>query len=579
MGRIVGNILALLLCVVTFTAFAELELRITDIEGHQIKQAAVGVPFVVEVLIAGAGRTMQQPVIKGVESFGPPNATNLSVVTINGKTTVKHSYEYQTDKPGIYSIGPAEIEGKGTALSSNIVTVLVGENQLNSFENQQKAEKKVAFAQLLTSASHLVVGQAALYTLRVFYRDDIILKNIGEPHLEYLQLDQPAGPFTGKQTVDGVEYKTREWRFTFCPRTPGEILIPAYAVDFEEPSAAGNMFGGFGAFFNIGGHVKRSYSNSLKLVVDPLPEPAQEIDGVGIFTDFTAKLEPAAAKEGEGMVLSVVLTGQGAQNVKNFSLQLPEQFKWYDSKNTVTYSQSGLPTRTFEFIVQGLKAGNWEIAAQRFSYYDLETKSYKALQSTPFTVSIVPGNYQPVTAELVQEAREAVGESSDKHDDEVRTLASSCSHNSLLGALPWSIFFLLTLLPLVPIVFRKMRLLVQWYALRKMPVLTKKNAGKRARALITDAAKNNDTAQLYGIMRVFLSDRLGVPASHLSSAFIDREFSGRHMEAGVMAEWHLFFDHIAENFYYPEQARFLVSSSDLFKQAHSWIDRLEKLIK
>ena len=404
MGRTVGNIIVLISLACAALVHAELELRLVDLDGNLIKQAGVGVPFVLEVLVSDLGHVMQQPAVKGIEQLPSPQGTGMNAMIVNGKSTIKHTYQYQVDQPGTYVLGPAELQQGSTHLKSNVVKLIVGQEQVTQHANQQKEQRK-AFLQLLTDQDHLVVGQVGSYRIRFFYLGDVALKSIGAPDLAHLNLGSATGPTKGTQSVDGVDYNYAEWRYPIAPKQTGDVLIPAHFAEFEVPRTRNNLFGGFFSFSQNA--LARSYSNSLKIMVDPLPEHTEPVNGVGNFTRFSAKIQPESAKVGEGMVLALTIEGEGAQNVTALPVNLPEEFKWYDSKNYLAdQDPSAAPARVFEFILQGLKVGDWEIPVQRFVYYDLKTKRYKTLKTSPLAVSIRPGNVAITVPQSVEDQQD-----------------------------------------------------------------------------------------------------------------------------------------------------------------------------
>ena len=61
--------------------------------------------------------------------------------------------------------------------------------------------------------------------------------------------------------------------------------------------------------------------------------------------------------------------------------KVPDSFKWYDSKNYMTdATQSGFSAKVFEYILQGLKPGEYEIPPQEFAYFDVNSKTYKKIE-------------------------------------------------------------------------------------------------------------------------------------------------------------------------------------------------------
>ena len=153
------------------------------------------------------------------------------------------------------------------------------------------------------------------------------------------------------------------------------------------------MLGSFFMFMNVRADRKRVYSNAVKITVDPLPHHHRPVQAVGTFESLYAHITPPVAKEGEGMVFTLELTGNGNMHAIEIpTLELPTALKYYDSNTTIINGQNNdeCAKKRFEFIVQGMECGDWQIPEQLFVYYDIERQDFVTLRTSSLSVSIQP---------------------------------------------------------------------------------------------------------------------------------------------------------------------------------------------
>ena len=89
------------------------------------------------------------------------------------------------------------------------------------------------------------------------------------------------------------------------PDQTGKILMPAYSLDFNMPSAQENRADLFSMFFGQRLLRKRIYSNAVELNVDPLPPHPHQPNAIGSFKSIHVKAQPATARQGEGIILTL----------------------------------------------------------------------------------------------------------------------------------------------------------------------------------------------------------------------------------------------------------------------------------
>jgi hypothetical protein len=304
---------------------------------------------------------------------------------------------------------------------------------------------------------------------------------------------------------------------------------------------------------------KRVYSNAVNLKVSPLPYSYLPVHAVGQFERFSAEIKPGMAKEGEGMVLTLTIEGNGnLPAIATPILQMPDALKYYDSNSTIIMPKHSdeLSKKRFEFIVQGMKSGYCEIPEQLFTYFDTDTHRYETLRTAPLAVSITSGPMSAkkdiLTPTLSTEASATVD--NEKTIADINTIGQWYPASER-RSLPWWLFQLLLLLPCFyigyPFVLNKFLALtgnsarlIRWRALR------------RARQQIDQAIKNSDDQKLYAIFMQLLQE-LGKDGFH-SEVFAKEGF----------------FERITHAAYGSDNK----NSDELCRMAKRWLEHLEKVI-
>ena len=128
---------------------------------------------------------------------------------------------------------------------------------------------------------------------------------------------------------------------------------------------------------------------------------------------------------------------------------MPKELKYYESKQvaldpSMDNSKAG---KRFEYIVQGLRVGSWEIPSQSFYYYDVVQRAYKELHSTPITITVMPGakqggqSYGNGPAVVAQDGLAGICK------------AYSYTVASRSSILPWWLFIFLILVPVFVLLY------------------------------------------------------------------------------------------------------------------------------
>ena len=157
------------------------------------------------------------------------------------------------------------------------------------------------------------------------------------------------------------------------------------------------------------------------------------------------------AKAGDANVVRLDIVGDGTFEGYETPqlLGIPEGLKSYESKQYTSELANGAHQTSYEFIVQGLKPGEWEIPAQEFTYFDVNRNEYKTYKTQPLTIAVLAqpelntGIVTPPAAEIEQKvAPEHVDPSG------LRLSASGSWNPQVFKELPLPWFVILLVLPL-----------------------------------------------------------------------------------------------------------------------------------
>lgn len=399
--KIVGNekrlILWFLLCS-SFLHATELTLSISSLNGERLKQAGVGVPFLVEVTAQGAQAETKTgslffsrsatPEIKNLDKFNG-RFVGSSMNMINGVGSMTYRYRARIDKPGGYHIGPATLEYNQEKISSAKIEFTVGDQEVFLVQRSQEKKNQSVFLGASINRKKIMLGEKIVYTLRYYYLDRTTqLRAIVPPKFNSFTVGKPTGPLEGQEQLNGHTYSYAQWQWDLYPTQDGMLTIPAAAAEIDVLDTRAMSILSF-----LGGATeqKQIFSPALTLHVDALPAYHEKVDAIGSFNAIYAKTDQTTVKEGEGFVYTLELVGDG--NIEQIPVpvlkKIPESIKWYDSKNYMVDTPAGSTRkRKFEYIMQGLQPGTFQIPAQVFTYFDSEKRAYKTRETSAINIKV-----------------------------------------------------------------------------------------------------------------------------------------------------------------------------------------------
>lgn len=539
MISIVGRIFILAFALCSVYSVAEISMRITDENGVALESVGIGRPFLLHVE-ANTMYDVQNISVIHLDQY-EHHRSGIQMLTMNNKRSVTYTYRCRIDTLGTHIIGPAIIDG--TTDRSNILNIVVGEKP--EYKQRSKKEDEKIFFRIRIQPEQLVVGQKAQIIAR-FYAvgTKIDLKNITLPALPSLRMVSQIGPEHGYEKINNILYDYVEWRYELFTKEPGAILIPAFCADYEISTEKKHSF-----FWRTQQDLKRVYSNSLRIQVDPLPEHAKvsnkKPDFIGRKAAVHATLQPVQAQIGEGISYTITFEGDGdidAIKVPKLS-GMPDEIKYYDSKVTPVSGngQDILPKKKFEYVLQAMKEGVWIIPAQNFLVFDVDQKIYKTISTLPAQLTVSGGTIISKQNVSVPELIEQVDEETSK----IRLIdqRGPWYPSSERAPINWIVFMLLVCAPwsYVGIRYAQSRM---WLRLRSKR--SAKTAFMYAKSAIERIAfKKQNYRELYYIFIRLFADVYGVEQHQISAQFIKEKLLAAGISDHVLIKWEHFFEQLA----------------------------------
>ena len=571
-------LLSCLFFTVSVSAIKQVTLRALSHDGQELEQAQVGQTFILEVAVTGAGYSVSDPDIH-VDGC-VLHRTGYQMNMINDEAIVKYMYQARIDTIGSHTIGPAVTSVGGISAQSAPLRIKVGKELVLRDNDAQLENDKELFLHLSSNGQRVVVGQQAEGTLTFYYAIPVInIQELTDPSVEGFVCKNRTTPEQGIESINGKQYQYMTWHWQLPTNKPGDLVVPSCTAEVAVQPIR-DSFNRYSALFFMGAELKRLHSNSLTLHIDPLPPYNGVVDAVGQFQHFTAHLNQVTAREGDGIVLTLAIEGATDLDKLNIALQeVPHVFKSYSSKQHVENKKSGsqMAKKTFEFIMQGMEPGTWEIPAQKFTFYDIKLHKYTTLKTKPLTIKIVAQmqtkKYVPPSLDdlLLATAIDAEGD----NDDFVLDTHGNWRAVSE-RTMPWWLFMSLFFAPLGLWISRFLRRLLRRYGRWRAPRSRWRSAFKVARKQLQHAESTQDFSALYRLFVDLFVIRCSIKQTLVSEQMTTQVLRVGGLSSEQTQEWKEFFADISSFVFY--NATTSDAEKKLFDQANKWLTILEDML-
>jgi hypothetical protein len=397
-----GNnfLLILFLLFGSFVFGAEVLFYATDMSQRLKKEFTINKQFLVHVVVKKiAGQIDVQ--VPDLIAYGG-RRTTVQVSTVNGVSTIKHSYAITFGQEGVISLGKARVVAGNNEFFSPSLEVVVSDRGIeedskalhqNSQDSSEKEKYLEPFSRLVTEINEPFVGQKISCFLYIYY-DDAMDRSpsfrFSLPFSDEYRVSELGKPEGGREFFNGKSYRYVRWPFDLVPLKSGEISIEPFSIEYEYEDQRSNfqsIWDHFAHFFDKKRYLLRVPKQSLFVREIPLFQ-GNKVHAVGQFKSFTASVNPLIITEKEASTVTLELIGNGNfDDIVHPTFIMPEEVLLYESHNFIT-PLSGFKKKSFEYIIQPHHPGNLEIPSQTIITFDPIAQKHFILKSDPQTIVV-----------------------------------------------------------------------------------------------------------------------------------------------------------------------------------------------
>jgi hypothetical protein len=461
----------------------------STVDGKTVPTVAMGETFDVIVVLTDIDNDSVN--VPGLEYFRVmAQSHGQEINSFNGRQSsriTKH-VTVAAKQAGNVTIGPIKANAGGSAVESNSITLhVVADGQAikhptapapTASANQQTAgsnnEQPMVVCKLEAETKHAVVGQAIPVTASVYIAGPVVECALAQdPSKPGGLISAPGCTIKEVQaeqrqpdTYQGRACTRLDKKFILFPLQQGSKTIQPFHVVFISRSPQRQRHNNpFDAFFNfVSNNIEQHQTQSNPLTIDiaPLPPHQGAVDGIGHFTNYTAAVDKTNVSTNDPIMLTLTIEGKGNfEHITTPKLALPESFKYYDSKTSINEDLSTAykgGNKQFEFIVQALQPGTLTIPEQTFTFFDVSSKTYTSLKTAPISLEVKQRT--GASTKLPQLPTNDREQDTDKPQQpavqDINFIREDATQSPTTAALPWWLF---TLLLIVPLIFYQQRLL------------------------------------------------------------------------------------------------------------------------
>ncbi|HLP63196.1 BatD family protein [Flavobacterium sp.] len=541
--------------------------------------------------------------LSGFRIVGGPSQM-VSQSWVNGRGTFNKSYSYvlMPLKKGNLVLKQATIEYNGQIYKTAPVKVNVGEavdEQYDPYSNPRRQNQRAVtavgkegvhlVAEISNPNPYLNEPITIQYKIYVNSRTSVAgWRESAKPKYENFWSQSESIDADDLKVINttfkGESYRMAVLRRTVLyPQKAGNLVIEPLTLDVEVevPTGRVDLFGEAEKVIQN----KRVSAGSKVINVKALPEAGKPADFTGAVGKFELIVLPSATTSQNGESIDLVVSVSGKGNLKLFDLPKPETppaLELYEPEHVenVTTTIAGMTgSISDKYTVVPQSKGNYSIKPIRFSYFDLESKSYKTLSSQNIEIKVLNDPSATIASKNSSKAsgKQAVEVSKSFAYIKQKTNLKPVESDGFLGS---GLFYSLLFLPLIAIpllVFVRKRKEAQeadvaGNKLKRTSALAKKYLSEAKLHL-------NNKEQFYialeKAMHNFLKAKLNIETSEMSKERITEILLSRKANSETVSQ----FIVLTENC---EFARYAPSTSDTiqndYDQAVNIISDLEKQI-
>ena len=498
------------------------------------------------------GDNFNPPDFTGFQVVGGPN-TSVSNSWFNGKRSYKKTYSYflAPNQKGTFTIKQATIEIDNETYKTFPVTIEVTDavkKPSNTGDAEYTAADKIHLVAEV-SKTNPYINEAITVVYKLYVALDTGVSN-------WTEKDNPRFNDFWSQNIDikgfkaeSGQYKGEDYRYVVLkkvvlyPQKSGKLELEPYVLDVtvEVPSSRYDIFGN-----RLMTKVPQTVTaGAVTINSKPLPvagKPADFKGAVGRF-DFKVTASKASLNATESLQAKVEVSGQG--NLKLFELpelNVPSSLEVYepeykDNVRTDLRGMRGSISNTYTIVPQ--YKGKYPIPSVSFSYFDLDSKSYKRITSEELIIDVIEGPTNDSSAAIDPNSSEGITAKSPVITNDqfafIKTttdLQAIEKQDFFRSKLFWSLFLLPFLAIPVAILARRQKSKrdadVKGNRIRKADKLARKYLGTAKKQL---GNKETFYVALEKALHNYLKAKLYIETGELSKERIAELLAKRHVES------------------------------------------------
>ncbi|MDR0725863.1 MAG: BatD family protein [Prevotellaceae bacterium] len=364
---------------------------------------------------------------------GPVESFSASYTNINGTNTHVETriftYYLKALKEGVFDIPEAEVQfNNGESVKSKKRAIEVVKENANASSGSQQTQTQTRnpeeispddlFIRMEFNRQTAYKGEPLILTIKLYWHNVAVtsLTKFGMPTLagfDHQELQVAANEAKAhQQKYNNKVYNTIVLaRLVLNPLRAGEITLAPLEtnVEIQLPQQQRTSRDIADLFFGQQRRtaVKQLKSKPVTLNIKDFPAgaPLSFNGATGNFT-LTAKVDKDKITANQAITYSVTVSGTGNfKQVTPPSLQFPDKFDKYDPKTTdnVKITETGgAGSKKFDYVLIPRSAGEFELPAAEFSYFDTRKGDYVTLKSNPIRLEVEKDpsgtNIQPITS-------------------------------------------------------------------------------------------------------------------------------------------------------------------------------------
>ncbi len=350
------------------------------------------------------GDNFVPPDFKDFTVVGGPN-TSVSNYSVNGKRSYSKTYSYflAPKKRGSFTIKQAKIEIDGDIYKTFPVVIKVTKAKpkpKNPNDPLYIASENIHLvAEVSNSKPYL--NQAITVLYKLYIGPNIGVSNTSDKESPRFNDFWNQNIEVKSFRAENVTYKGEDYRSVIIkkvvlyPQKTGKLKLEPYVLDVtvEVPTSRYDIFGN-----RITRKVQQTITAGNRTInVKPLPDAGKPADfngAVGEF-NFNVTTSKTALDAGESLQAKVEVSGKG--NLKLFELpklSVPSALEVYEPehKENVRTNLAGMQGKISDIytLVPQYK-GKYPLPEISFSYFDLQTETYKRITSDELVIDVING--------------------------------------------------------------------------------------------------------------------------------------------------------------------------------------------